>query len=441
MISIHHFTTGANKILLCVEDHGKGMDKNGLQHFATFGRSAERRNQRKTNIDDPSYLEGSIGEYGVGLKQAAFWSGEAIACMTAQSDKNTVLEFGMSVAAFKEAEEKGQDVYQAPVFERQRGKVDQCQLSSLITRPVVQQMIRDEVEKRDELKHFTRIIISDIDDDQAKLMKNEPHIREIMCELIRIYQFYFYGNSGLPSLIESDTLAAQSAKLTSDQSILPSVLRLGLNVYSDGVLKYGCVDLSRYVLEPNVLSSCVMLDLKNRRGQPFKFKSILTDVDTAQQATFTGVIHYYPYIEGRETQPEMIERYEEEEETMGRQTAAMETETGTEMEIDQETNDTTAAVSSAAASASSSSSSAAASASSSSSSSSSSRPVVSSASLASPLTSPPIIFECAWEGRVIPETRVKTLKWIEEAIKKAKLPDCRNRIKGQLTHSQIHRQT
>lgn len=68
----------SSKGFLVISDHGQGMDEGGLRNFATFALSKEFRGERPRNETDRTF----IGKFGVGAKQGGFFLGDRIRTLT-----------------------------------------------------------------------------------------------------------------------------------------------------------------------------------------------------------------------------------------------------------------------------------------------------------------------------------------------------------------------
>lgn len=71
---------------VAVLDNGVGMDKDGIQKFATYSLDQKSRNQ-EARKDDKSF----ISKFGVGVKQAGFFLGDSIRVMTKTAEYSKVL--------------------------------------------------------------------------------------------------------------------------------------------------------------------------------------------------------------------------------------------------------------------------------------------------------------------------------------------------------------
>jgi HSP90 family molecular chaperone len=67
-------------------DNGCGMDKAGIQDFATYSLDQETREQRAGEMD-----KSFISKFGVGVKQAGFFLGDQINLTTKTSNSSVVL--------------------------------------------------------------------------------------------------------------------------------------------------------------------------------------------------------------------------------------------------------------------------------------------------------------------------------------------------------------
>lgn len=223
-----------------------------------------------------------------------------------------------------------------------------------------------------------------------------------------------YGIGGVSGIGDhtSDSDGPQSASgagASSSSSVPASAagIKISLAWYRNDKLDWSTDDLSRVMYDKSVTLSSSLSFMLLKRGTPFHFFGKLRDNDDHSKFTvFSGTINYYPFTEGEESHPDWssLEGIEVQ--------ANRRTGTSAAAAIDVEADDGGSQAGKKRKSAQGSSAAAAAVA-------AAATPAVAVGRVPAP------VFECTWNGRVIPESQVHSLRWIDEACR-GKMAQCRS---------------
>lgn len=164
-------------------DNGHGMDKSGLQAFATYSLDQETRNL-SPEAGDRSH----ISKFGVGVKQAGFFLGDRIHVITKVLNGNSVREFTLSKESFAERARTNQNVYGGSIQKRSQKGSAQFMAPDEVR---VGKMIENIRNHETQFDQFTIFVIR-LNDDVLRRLFREAAYERVPVELAEIYHFHLH---------------------------------------------------------------------------------------------------------------------------------------------------------------------------------------------------------------------------------------------------------
>jgi len=230
------------------------------------------------------------------------------------------------------------------------------------------------------------------------------------CVIVAVYGIGGVSGIGDHASDSDGPQSGSSADASSSSSSVPASatgLKIALAWYRNDVLGWSTDDLSRVMYDKSLPISSSLTFMLLKRGSPFHFFGKLRDNDDHSKFTvFSGTINYYPFTEGDESHPDWP-TLENIEVQANRRTGAS---AAAAIDVDADDGGSQAGKKRKSTQGSSAAASAAAAA---------ATPAVAVGRVPAP------VFECTWNGRVIPESQVHSLKWIDEACR-GKMAQCRS---------------
>lgn len=295
----------------CVHTHVSFQATNKRKNYTEVTSSRQDYQKR--------YVNSAISKYGVGAKQAGFFLADRVGIFTrSELDQGKQYsEFVMSKKRMDELEDKGQssDTYKGKVihhptleFERQAGITsvfgDELELeesSCSVIENIFNRIAREH-------RHWTILVLSDVHDYIMKaLQEDESHALKsaIVPTIAQTYHFYVHGFRGKfhqgtgynPNVIREDTDINVEISFSHYQSN-------GELVYQQDLAN---LDINQDLIAKMMSYSCGGSSYKDGKNLVFElnFKNSKNRESVAKHGEFpvVGVLYYYPFISGEETNP------------------------------------------------------------------------------------------------------------------------------------------
>lgn len=182
-ISIHlHNAQLQTKSFITIMDNGCGMDKDGLQSFATYSLDQETRNNRPGEKD-----RSFISKFGVGVKQAGFFLGDRIKVLTKVKHEAAVREFSLSKEEFAERSRNNENVYSGSIKLRSKGNMqfmnaDEAKVGKMI----------DSIRTHETNHEQFTIFVIRMNDDIIRRLFRSRCFEKVPSELAEIYHFHLH---------------------------------------------------------------------------------------------------------------------------------------------------------------------------------------------------------------------------------------------------------
>ena len=302
-----------NNTVIVVMDNGCGMNNEGLETWATFKLSLDKRKGNESvplesdQVDHCSnrFLDQQISKFGAGGKEASFHIGKMVRIISKPRNDPNVYELELSEVRLRQKAEKKEDVYKEVVIHRKLAdydnrmtaleehttRIDNSSDSYKIKEQIVMKIMKEKEKPllTEDNPSFTHIFISDV---YAKEHGDEFE-GPIQKHLADIFSHYLHGPKGN---IENEEEKKREMRTQGLQSLQ------NLNI----VLKYFDIkhkkpsEIPLYESDLKRVDTNKMTKYIRAAADCFEFK----EGDTPEKkGRFQGIVYYYPYVMGRETFP------------------------------------------------------------------------------------------------------------------------------------------
>ena len=301
-----------------VEDNGVGMSTKELNDWAVMNLSKSEREQvgsrRQSGSNngsgsDPSefwagsqppqqqtqkqkqagwkqdrFLFSSLSFFGVGSKNAAFFLGNSVHIATKQDESAVVHDLHLSATELEEKYRKNENAYEADLVHRSPGDASTLSAEEKRFGPILQAV---DGEKTRSKASFTRLTVSELKGDIVKQIKDKYSCEQICRELAHIYHFYVHGATRSP-VVGGEQEGPAECKLP-DGSALPEIQ---VETHIEGRLLF---KTTLAEIEDDSLS----VHLKSQRAE------FLFSLEVPQRGCVDGILYYFPFDSEKETMPSL----------------------------------------------------------------------------------------------------------------------------------------
>lgn len=313
-------------------NEGEGMDTKGLQNYLKLRQNkATNGNKDKdgANTRGFCYVDGRLNLFGEGAKDAIFLVARAGFITSRMRHNPTVATAACSkdyIHYIKKRDPKWHHKY--PVYDRECGnpKVGERIISDPCYKEFYQsKLFKDLVSNERKHKEFTRIILYDINQDLVKYLEGE-HITHLRRKLAHTYHLYLHPHH-IPFFMKNNPVDSDRERLPMNcfydtqekrfrdlsirieeyhdedvemdvevEDVPSSSNSLPRRVRGTGPDKYDGPDLQRISTLP------VLYFKKKKISQSFQ-------LNLTENKSCIGVSYYFPFENGKETNPDYIEGY------------------------------------------------------------------------------------------------------------------------------------
>ena len=201
-IAIHLLHAGKGEGMVVVSDNGRGMGKQALNDWAVMNLSMEDRGLLdRPGADAPGgggaagpgrYLNSNLSFFGVGSKNASFYVGDTVRVTTKRREDLYVHELCLDA---KELESKywasQNNAYTSEMVHRHPGDA-----STLGAREQKFAFVRDAVGREAADAQFTRIVITGVKAEVLAQIRDRAAGEKVCRDLAHLYHFYLHGEQG-----------------------------------------------------------------------------------------------------------------------------------------------------------------------------------------------------------------------------------------------------
>jgi hypothetical protein len=288
--------TGVSKRgMICIHDNGCGMSKIELRDWAVMNYTIEERGltlneatdagNRHQEVNRKQYLTGNLSYFGVGSKNAAFFMGSTVKVVTKKAGERYVHELTLAAEDLEKRYRNQEAVYEEDMVHRNPG--DTSTLNSMEARfPVTHNWVHEEVKltTASPTSGFTRVIIGDLKPQILRQLADDQGGAKICTELAHLYHYYIHGQDGNRGFNGQE----------GDQSSSDAGGRILLNI----VVQYQ--KDNRLVWEKSLRDVDDDFETTLLRTQRAEFNFSL---NVPEYGVVAGNLYYFPYENGRETVP------------------------------------------------------------------------------------------------------------------------------------------
>ena len=310
------FEVKGSRACMYIEDNGVGMTKREINEWAVMNLSKSDRSKGRSRDSGDSFqdisksdeagtrfLFSDLSFFGVGSKNACFFLGHSVRATSKRSSGCFVHDLHLTSKALEDKYASRQNAYEADLMHRGLG--DTSTLSEREAAfPQVLGAVRGECGSAADAdrptmastqsgsrRSFTRLLVSDLKPDVVAQVQSQESCQQICSELAHIYHFYLHGTEGFSTALNEarDGTESQACKLCKlpDGSALPNIT---LESYRDN--RRLC-SIQLCDVEDDVMTT----HLKSQRSE-FSFS-----MEVPTRGRVDGVLYYFPFDSERETLP------------------------------------------------------------------------------------------------------------------------------------------
>ena len=253
------------------------------QHHLCTG-TQQTQKQKQAGWKQDRFLFSSLSFFGVGSKNAAFFLGNSVHMATKQEGNIFVHDLLLNANELERKYRNRENAYEADLIHRNPGDVST--LSSAETRfeQAVQAVVEETAECRGGNEaSFTRLTISELKEEIADQIKDKYSCEQICRELAHIYHFYIHGSKGTYG---GEADLRNCTKLP-DGSALPEIQ---VESYCEGRLIF---KKNLYDVDDDSVSS----HLKSQKDE------FLFSLEVPERGCVDGILYYFPFDSEKETMP------------------------------------------------------------------------------------------------------------------------------------------
>lgn len=289
-IIIHILTAGSGaskRGMICIQDNGCGMSKTELRDWAVMNYTMEERGlsseeatemgNRLQEVTRKQYLTGNLSYFGVGSKNAAFFMGSTVKVVTRKAEERYVHELTLAAEDLEKRYRNQEAVYEEDMVHRNPG--DTSTLGTMEARfPVTHSWVHEEVKLNaaGPTSGFTRVMIGDLKPQILRQLADDQGGAKICTELAHLYHYYIHGQDG--------------NNRTNNDTEVRKLLKITVQYQKD----------NRLVWEKSLRDVEDDFETTLLRTQRAEFSFSLT---VPEYGVVAGNLYYFPYENGRETVP------------------------------------------------------------------------------------------------------------------------------------------